>query len=102
MLRTVSGGAWFALVYLILVGSIAGFTSFLWLIARESPTKVGTYAYVNPIVAVLLGHFAAGEPLGLRTVLGMALVLTSVLLITLRKTRSGPSEQRLATAAKEA
>jgi drug/metabolite transporter (DMT)-like permease len=95
----VSGEAWFALVYLILVGSIAGFTSFLWLIARESPTKVATYAYVNPIVAVLLGHFAAGEPLSLRTVLGMALVLISVLLITLRKT-SGRGEQRLVTAAK--
>jgi drug/metabolite transporter (DMT)-like permease len=92
----VSREAWVALGYLILVGSIAGFTSFLWLIARESPTKVGTYAYVNPVVAVLLGYFAAGEPLGLRTVLGMALVLTSVLLITLRK--SGRSEQRLVAA----
>lgn len=101
-ISTVSGGAWFALAYLILVGSIAGFTSFLWLIARESPTKVGTYAYVNPIVAVLLGHFAAGEPLGLRTVLGMLLVLTSVLLITLPKTTTGRGEPQVVARAKEA
>ena len=81
----VSGRAWFALAYLIVMGSIVGFTSYLWLIHRESPTKVGTYAYVNPVVAVLLGYFAGGEPLGLRTVLGTALVLASVLLITLRR-----------------
>ena len=84
-LRAVSGQAWFALVYLIVMGSIVGFTSYLWLIHRESPTKVGTYAYVNPVVAVLLGYFAGGEELGLRTVLGTALVLASVLLITLRR-----------------
>jgi drug/metabolite transporter (DMT)-like permease len=81
----ISGKAWFALVYLIVMGSIIGFTSYLWLIHRESPTKVGTYAYVNPVVAVLLGYFLGGEPLGLRTLLGTALVLASVLLITLRK-----------------
>jgi hypothetical protein len=55
---------------------------YVWLIHRESPTKVGTYAYVNPVVAVLLGYFVGGEGLGLRTILGTLLVLTSVLLIT--------------------
>jgi drug/metabolite transporter (DMT)-like permease len=82
---TVSGQAWFALVYLIVMGSIVGFTCYVWLIHHESPTKVGTYAYVNPVVAVLIGYFVGGEPLGLRTILGTALVLTSVLLITLGK-----------------
>jgi drug/metabolite transporter (DMT)-like permease len=81
----VSGQAWFALVYLIVMGSIVGFTSYVWLISHESPTKVGTYAYVNPVVAVLLGYLLAGEPLGLRTILGTVLVLASVLLITLGK-----------------
>lgn len=81
----VSGQAWFALVYLIVMGSLLGFTAYLWLIHRESPTKVGTYAYVNPVVAVLLGYFLGGEPLGLRTILGTVLVLASVLLITLGK-----------------
>ena len=80
-----SAQAWFALVYLIMMGSIVGFTSYLWLIHRESPTKVGTYAYVNPVVAVLIGYFVGGEALGLRTVLGTALVLASVLLIALGK-----------------
>ena len=86
----VSGRAWFALVYLIVMGSIVGFTSYVWLIHHESPTKVGTYAYVNPVVAVLVGYFLGGEALGLRTILGTVLVLASVLLIALGKaTRSG-------------
>jgi drug/metabolite transporter (DMT)-like permease len=78
----VSTRAWLALVYLIVAGSIIGFTAYVWLIHHQSPTKVGTYAYVNPVVAVLLGYFAAGEPLDLRTVLGTSFVLVSVLVIT--------------------
>src|SRR5215472_316105 len=81
----VTGQGWFALIYLIVMGSIVGFTSYVWLIHHESPTKVGTYAYVNPVVAVLLGYFMGGEPLGVRTILGTVLVLASVLLITLGK-----------------
>jgi drug/metabolite transporter (DMT)-like permease len=79
---SVSLQAWLALVYLIVFGSIIGFTAYLWLIHHQSPTKVGTYAYVNPVVAVLLGYFAGGEPLGARTVIGALCVLASVLLIT--------------------
>ncbi len=78
----VSLEAWLALVYLIVFGSIIGFTAYLWLIHHQSPTKVGTYAYVNPVVAVLLGYFAGGEPLGARTVMGAVCVLASVLVIT--------------------
>ncbi len=78
----VSREAWLALLYLIFPGSIIAFTAYVWLIHRESPTKVGTYAYVNPVVAVLLGYFLAGEPLGLRTVLGTLLILVSVVVIT--------------------
>jgi drug/metabolite transporter (DMT)-like permease len=59
----------------------------VWLLHRESPTKVGTYAYVNPIVAVLLGYFLAGEPLGLRTILGTLFILVSVVVITLTPTK---------------
>ena len=47
----------------------------MWLIHRESPTKVGTYAYVNPVVAVLVGYFLGGETLGPRTILGTLFVL---------------------------
>lgn len=80
--QSVSLGAWIALLYLIFAGSIVGFTAYVWLIHHESPTKVGTYAYVNPVVAVLLGYFAGGEALGLRTILGTAFVLVSVVTIT--------------------
>ncbi len=79
---TVSRGAWLSLLYLIVAGSIIAFTAYLWLIHRESPTKVGTYAYVNPLVAVLLGYYLGGEALGLRTILGAAFVLISVVMIT--------------------
>ncbi|HKQ85342.1 MAG TPA: EamA family transporter [Candidatus Acidoferrales bacterium] len=79
---SVSRAAWFALAYLIVFGSIIAYTAYVWLIHHESPTKVGTYAYVNPVIAVLLGYFFAGESLGLRTILGTALVLVSVLVIT--------------------
>ncbi len=82
---TVSLGAWLALLYLIVFGSIVGFTAYVWLIHHESPTKVGTYAYVNPVVAVILGYLAGGEELGLRTVLGALCVLVSVVVITTQK-----------------
>jgi drug/metabolite transporter (DMT)-like permease len=79
---TVSRGAWLSLLYLIVAGSIIGFTAYVWLIHHESPTKVGTYAYVNPVVAVLVGYVLGGEPLALRTIMGTALILISVLAIT--------------------
>jgi drug/metabolite transporter (DMT)-like permease len=78
----VSDRAWLSLLYLVVPGSVIGFTAYVWLLHRESPTKVGTYAYVNPVVAVLLGYFFAGERLDLRTVLGTLCVLVSVVLIT--------------------
>jgi drug/metabolite transporter (DMT)-like permease len=93
---TVSRGAWLSLLYLIVAGSIIGFTAYVWLIDHESPTKVGTYAYVNPVVAVLLGYFLGGEALGLRTVLGTLFVLISVLVIT-----TTPAKRRGAALGKE-
>ncbi len=80
--QAVSRGAWLALAYLIVAGSIVGFTAYVWLIHHESPTKVGTYAYVNPVVAVLVGYFLGGEAIGPRTIAGTALVLVSVVVIT--------------------
>jgi drug/metabolite transporter (DMT)-like permease len=81
-IQTISRGAWFALAYLIVAGSIIGFTAYVWLIHHESPTKVGTYAYVNPVVAVIVGYFFGGEMVGSRTILGTLLVLVSVIVIT--------------------
>ncbi len=84
---SVSRGAWLALIYLIVAGSIVAFTAYVWLIHHESPTKVGTYAYVNPVVAVLLGYFVGGEALGPRTILGTLCVLVSVVVITTTRTK---------------
>jgi drug/metabolite transporter (DMT)-like permease len=80
--QAVSHGAWLALAYLIVAGSIVGFTAYVWLLHHVSPTKVGTYAYVNPVVAVVVGHFLGGEAVGPRTIAGTLLVLVSVVVIT--------------------
>jgi drug/metabolite transporter (DMT)-like permease len=90
----VSRGAWLALAYLIVAGSIVAFTAYIWLLHHESPTKVGTYAYVNPVIAVVIGYFFGGEGLGPRTIVGTLLVLVSVLVITTtpaRKPVAGPA-----------
>jgi drug/metabolite transporter (DMT)-like permease len=97
-IQAVSSGAWYALVYLIVAGSIVGFTAYVWLIHHESPTKVGTYAYVNPVVAVIVGYFLGGETIGPRTLLGTLLVLVSVIVITTtpaKKPVVAPSTQPL-------
>lgn len=73
-----------AVLYLIVFGSLLGFTAFVWLLAHMPATRVASHAYVNPIVAVALGYFFAGEPVTARTLGGTALVLISVFMI-LRK-----------------
>ena len=90
--QAVSGRAWFALVYLIIAGSIVGYTAYVWLLHYESPTKVGTYAYVNPVVAVALGYFLGGEVVGPRTIVGTLLILVSVITITTTP-KAGPAEK---------
>jgi len=102
--QSVSGSAWFALAYLIVAGSLIGFTAYVWLIHHESPTKVGTYAYVNPVVAVIVGYFLGGETVGPRTLLGTLLVLVSVVVITTtraRKPATPPLAQPLQEAAEQ-
>jgi len=84
----VSWSAWFSLIYLIVAGSIVGFTAYIWLLHYESPTKVGTYAYVNPVVAVAVGYFLGGESIGPRTLLGTFFVLVSVVTITTMPARN--------------
>ena len=81
-ISAVSRQAWFALSYLIVAGSIVAFTAYVWLIHHESPTLVGTYAYVNPIVAVLIGYLLGGEAIGPRTIAGTILVLFGVVVMT--------------------
>jgi drug/metabolite transporter (DMT)-like permease len=83
----VSMRAVWALLYLVVCGSLLGFTAFVWLLARMPATRVSSHAYVNPVVAVALGYFVAGEIITTRTILGTALVLASVFLI-LRKEKA--------------
>jgi drug/metabolite transporter (DMT)-like permease len=70
------------LLYLITFGSLIGFTSYIWLLDKVSPARLGTYAYVNPIVAVVLGWAIAGESLTIRTGVAAAIVICAVALIT--------------------
>jgi drug/metabolite transporter (DMT)-like permease len=76
-----------AILYLIACPSLLGFTAFVWLLARMPATRVASHAYVNPVVAVALGYFVAGETISSRTLIGTALVLASVVLI-LRKEKA--------------
>jgi drug/metabolite transporter (DMT)-like permease len=93
--QAVSWTAWFSLIYLIIAGSIVGFTAYIWLLHYESPTKVGTYAYVNPVVAVAVGYFIGKEAIGPRTLLGTFLILISVVTITTTpKKQNLPADQR--------
>jgi drug/metabolite transporter (DMT)-like permease len=78
-----------ALLYLIVFGSLLAFTAFVWLLAHMPATRVSSHAYVNPIVAVALGYFMAGEVITGRILAGTALVLVSVFLI-LRRDRRAP------------
>src|SRR3954447_22444455 len=68
-------------IYLVLVGAVIGYTAYIWLLRHCDPAKVATYAYVNPIVAVLLGTFFAGETVTVRTLVAAALIIGSVALI---------------------
>jgi drug/metabolite transporter (DMT)-like permease len=76
-----------AILYLIVFGSLLGFTAFVWLLARLPATRVASHAYVNPIVAVALGYFVAGEIITVRMLIGAAIVIVSVFLI-LRKNKA--------------
>jgi drug/metabolite transporter (DMT)-like permease len=76
-------------IYLVLIGAVVGYTAYIWLLRHCEPTKVSTYAYVNPIVAVLLGTLFAGETLTARTLIAAGLIIGSVaLLITAQQLRA--------------
>jgi len=67
-------------IYLVLIGAVVGYTAYIWLLRHCEPPKVATYAYVNPIVAVLLGTLFAGETLTARTLIAAGLIIGSVAL----------------------
>ncbi len=77
-----------AFVYLIFIGGIIGFVSYAWLLRYCDPAKVATYAYVNPIVAVLLGALFADEALSLRTLIAAGLIVGSVAVVIMAQRKS--------------
>jgi drug/metabolite transporter (DMT)-like permease len=82
-LRTASPHAWWSLAYLVVFGSLVGFTAFSYCLNEMPAALVGTYAYVNPVVAVALGAIILGEPLSAGLLAGGALILAAVILTTL-------------------
>lgn len=78
---TTSMAAWSALAYLIVAGSWIGFSAYLWLLEHSTPARATSYAYVNPVVAVLLGWALRGEPLTARVLVALLLVAGAVLLV---------------------
>jgi drug/metabolite transporter (DMT)-like permease len=98
----VSLESWLGLAYLVVAGSLIAYTAYMWLL-REVPTSlVGTYAYVNPVVAVMLGTVVLGEPLTWRTLVGGGVILASVALIVSAPKPRGAAERRRAAVAARA
>ncbi|WP_336212010.1 EamA family transporter [Nonomuraea sp. LPB2021202275-12-8] len=92
-LSAITGRSWLALVYLILMGSLVGFTAFSWLLGNAPISLVSTYAYVNPAVAVLLGALVLSEPVTLRIIAGGVIILIGVaLVISTERNRSQVSQ----------
>ena len=80
-LGAITGRSWAALGYLIVFGSMVGFTAYIYILKKSTATRVATYAFVNPVVALFLGWLLIGEPITLRTVIAAAVILTAVLLV---------------------
>jgi drug/metabolite transporter (DMT)-like permease len=78
----VSTRSWAALLYLLLFGSLLGFTVYVWLLRTASPALVSTYAFVNPVVAMFLGWLLASEAVSLRTLLAAAVIVSAVVVMT--------------------
>jgi drug/metabolite transporter (DMT)-like permease len=80
-LAAISTRSWIALAYLIFFGSLMGFTAYLFILKHSTATRVATYAFVNPVVALFLGWLFVGEPVTARTTLAAAVILAAVLLV---------------------
>ncbi len=80
-LHAISVRSWAALAYLVVFGSMVGFTAYIYILKKSTATRVATYAFVNPVVALFLGWLLVGESITLRTVIAAAVILTAVLLV---------------------
>ncbi len=81
-IQRISASSLLAYLYLITFGSIVGFTAYIWLVTKTTSAKVSTYAYVNPIVAVLLGWAFAGDQLTWQILLAAGIIISAVVLIS--------------------
>jgi len=90
----VSVRSWLAFGYLILVGSLVGFSTFVWLMKHSHPARVSTYAYVNPLVAVFLGWLVLGELVTARTLTAAVVIVASVAVITTQRGRGTVGKTR--------
>jgi drug/metabolite transporter (DMT)-like permease len=79
----VSTDAVLSWLFLVVFGSLVGFTAYIWLLGVTSIAKAGTYAYVNPVVAVFLGWAILGEPVTARTIAAAGVILVGVALVNL-------------------
>lgn len=88
-INEISSRSVLSVIYLSAFGSLIGFSAYIWLLKVSTPSKVTTYAYVNPLVAVIFGWALAGEELSMRTILASAVIVASVIIITLPKNFNG-------------
>jgi drug/metabolite transporter (DMT)-like permease len=92
--KAVSPESWAGLAYLLLVGSLVGYTTYAWLLSVAPLPRVATYAYVNPIVAVVLGWALVGEPMSPRTLVAAAVIVAAVVLIVTARGRAATRAER--------
>jgi drug/metabolite transporter (DMT)-like permease len=83
----ISPASWTAFAYLVTIGSLLAFSTYVWLLKHSTPARISTHTWVNPIVAVFLGWAILSEPITARTLAAAALIVVAVLLVTLQKNR---------------
>ena len=96
-LAAVSGASVAAMTYLVLIGSLVGFNTYVWLLRVAPLPRISTYAYVNPVVAVFLGALILGEPITIRTLVASGIIVVAVALIVTARARRATAVARSET-----
>jgi drug/metabolite transporter (DMT)-like permease len=91
VLAHISVRSWYSMIYLVLCGSMAAYTAYAWLLRAAPVSLVSTYAYVNPLVAILLGSLFAQETLTVHVLVSAAIIIGSVVLINLSRRSTSPA-----------
>jgi drug/metabolite transporter (DMT)-like permease len=84
-----------ATLYLTILGSVVALTAYVWLLQSVEPARVATYTYVNPVIAVFLGYLVLSEPITSQTIIAVAVIVLSVVLITTKKEKRKSSHDKL-------